>query len=298
VDIGRMLKGNGYRTGFFSSSGLAFQLQSQFLLTQGFDRVEDPDTFGAPKIFSWGVADSCMTDHLIDWIRREPGRPFYAVAWTIQTHAPYALTPGKPVIDFVDSHGSEERASLNRYLNAEREADAQIGRVFSALRQAHLDQSTVVIITGDHGEAFGDLHDSHFHGLNLFEEDIHVPLILWSPALFSHETHTQTVGGHLDIGPTVLDLVGLDVPVGVQGRSLFDPSRPPRVYFFQNKSYLLFGLRSGNWKYIYNSVTGKEQLFDLKGDPQEQTNVAGENPSLTHEFRERIAAWVQTQTRR
>ncbi len=297
-DIGRVLKGNSYRTGFFSSSSLAFQLQRQFLTTQGFDQVGDPDNFGAPKLFSWGVSDSCMMDHLIDWIRQEPGKPFYAVAWTIQTHAPYAPTPGKPVIDFLDPQGSQERASLNRYLNAEREADFQIGRLFAALREAHLDQNTVVMITGDHGEAFGDLHDSHFHGLNLFEEDIHVPLIMWSPALFSGESHSETVGGHIDIGPTALDLMGLNIPAAVQGRSLFDPSRQPRVYFFQNKSYLLFGLRSENWKYIYNSVTGKEQMFDLEHDPHEQANVAGQNPNLAHEFRQRIAAWVQTQTKR
>jgi arylsulfatase A-like enzyme len=102
------------------------------------------------------------------------------------------------------------------------------------------------------------------------------------------------VGGHLDIGPSVLDLLGFDIPAGVQGRSLFDPSRAPRVYFFQNKAYLLFGLRSGNWKYIYNSVTEKEQLFDLQNDPHEQNAVSF--PALTHEFRQRIAAWIYSQT--
>ncbi len=297
VSAARVLYTRGYRTSFISASGLSFLGQDQFLETQGFDRLEDPSTFGCPMIFAWGVRDSCMMDHLIDWVKQEPGRPFFTVGWTIQTHAPYQMTPQKEVIDFVDQDSSNARA-LNRYLNAVREADAQLGRLFAALREMHLADDTVVIITGDHGEAFGDLHDSHFHGLNLYEEDIHVPLIIWSPALFNHESHSDKVGGHLDIGPTILDLLGFNVPTGVQGRSLFDPSRPPRVYFFQNKAYLLFGLRSENWKYIYNSVTGKEQLFDLRKDPHEQNNVAASIPALSHEFRQRIAAWVYQQTHR
>ncbi len=216
-----ILRSRGYRTAFISASSLAFLDQGKFLETRGFDEIEDPATFGCPPIFAWGVRDSCMMDHLIDWVRQDSRHPFFAVAWTIQTHAPYQLTPNKAVINFVDPDGSNDRASLNRYLNAMREADAQIGRLFSTLRELGLADNTVVIITGDHGEAFGDLHDSHFHGLNLFEEDVHVPLIVWSPALFKEESHREVVGGHLDIGPTILDLLGFDVPERVQGRSLF-----------------------------------------------------------------------------
>lgn len=298
VSEAKVLQSNGYRTAFISASSLSFLGQDQFLATQGFGLLEDPNTFSCPKIFPWGVADGCMMDHVMDWVKQAPARPFFGVAWTIQTHASYALTPNKPVISYITQDGSDDRAALNRYLNAIHEADAQLGRLFAMLREQHLDENTVVIITGDHGEAFGDLHDSHFHGLNLYEEDIHVPLIIWSPALFDRESHSKTVGGHLDIGPTVLDLLGFDVPAGVQGRSLFDPVRVPRVYFFQNKAYLLFGLRAGDWKYIYNSVTGKEQLFDLAHDPHEQVNAADSNPDVCREFRQRIAAWVYTQTHR
>jgi phosphoglycerol transferase MdoB-like AlkP superfamily enzyme len=296
VSAASVLHSAGYRTAFFSASSLSFLDQRSFLQTRGFDELQDPGTFGAPPLFAWGVRDSCMVDHLIDWVRGEPGRPFFAVAWTIQTHSPYAITPEKPVINFIGQSASREQLSLNRYLNAMREADSQIGRLFSALREQGLADDTVVIITGDHGEAFGDLHDSHFHGLNLFEEDIHVPLIIWSPALFKSESHRETVGGHLDIGPTVLDLLGFDTPAGIQGRSLFNPSRVPRVYFFQNKGFLMFGLRSANWKYIYNSVTGKEQLFDLQRDPHEQKNVAATCRAIATEFRQRIAAWIHCQT--
>jgi lipoteichoic acid synthase len=116
--------------------------------------------------------------------------------------------------------------------------------------------------------------------------------------LFSHEIHSSVVGGHLDIGPTMLDLTGMNIPSGQQGRSLFSPDRNGRVYFFQNKAYLLFGLRSGDWKYIYNSVTGKEQLFDLKSDPGEAKNLASSSADLCREFHQRISAWIYFQIHR
>jgi len=294
----RVLKQHGYRTGFISAAGLEFWDQDKFLPAEGYGDLIDPHDLGCPKIFAWGVRDSCMMDALIHWTETERGTPFFTVGWTIQTHAPYALTPGKDVIDFIPPNGSEESASENRYLNAVHEADAQIGRLFAALRSGHLDKDTIVMITGDHGEAFGGLHDSHFHGLNLYEEDIHVPMIIWSPALYSHETHSSAVGGHLDIGPTILDMLGMNIPSGQQGRSLLDPNRNGRVYFFQNKAYLLFGLRSGDWKYIYNSVTGKERLYDLKSDPWETSNRASSSADLCREFHQRISAWIYCQIHR
>jgi len=291
----RVLREHGYRTGFISAADLEFWDQDKFLPAEGFDDLIDPRNLGCPKLFSWGVRDSSMMDALIGWAQTEPGRPFLAVGWTIQTHAPYATTPEKKVIDFLPPDGSLDTAAENRYLNAVREADAQLGRLFAALRKHRLDQNTVVLITGDHGEAFGGLHDSHFHGLNLYEEDIHVPMIIWSPSLFSHETHSSVVGGHMDIGPTILDLLGINTPAGQQGQSLFTPDRNQRVYFFQNKAYLLFGLRSGDWKYIYNSVTGKEQLYDLHTDPAETTNLAASSAKLCQEFHRRILAWIYCQ---
>jgi lipoteichoic acid synthase len=294
----RVLQEHGYRTGFVSAADLEFWDQNKFLPAEGFDDLIDPRNLGCPMLFSWGVRDSCMMDALIYWVQMEPGRPFFTVGWTIQTHAPYATTPGEKVIDFLPPDGSEDTAAKNRYLNALREADNQLGRLFAALRELHLDQDTAVLITGDHGEAFGGIHDSHFHGLNLYEEDIHVPMILWSPALFSQETHSSVVGGHVDIGPTILDLLGINSPAGQQGKSLFRPDPNQRVYFFQNKSYLLFGLRSGRWKYIYNSVTAKEQLFDLQRDPGETTNLAASSPSQCLEFHRRIMAWIYCQIHR
>lgn len=291
----RVLQQHGYRTGFVSAADLEFWDQDKFLPAEGFDDLIDPRNMGVPMLFSWGVRDSAMMDALIYWVQANAGRPFFSVAWTIQTHAPYATTPGKEVIDFLPPDGSPDTAAKNRYLNAVREADAQLGRLFAALRRLHLDRDTAVLITGDHGEAFGGIHDSHFHGLNLYEEDIHVPMILWSPALFNHETHSSVVGGHIDIGPTILDLLAMDKPAGQQGQSLFRADPDERIYFFQNKSYLLFGVRSGPWKYIYNSVTGKEQLFNLQNDPGETANLAGSSPNQCLEFHRRIMAWIYCQ---
>ena len=68
-----------------------------------------------------------------------------------------------------------------------------------------------MIITGDHGEAFGTPHDVWGHGSNVYEENMHVPLMIWSPRLFKHlgasERRLKQIGGHVDLSPTILDLL-------------------------------------------------------------------------------------------
>ncbi|PYQ19094.1 MAG: hypothetical protein DMF79_13455, partial [Acidobacteria bacterium] len=76
-----------------------------------------------------------------------------------------------------------------------------------------------------------------------------------------------------------------------QGRSLFDPGRPPRTYFYAaNEDYLL-GVREGSWKYIYNATRGREDLYDLARDPDEKENRATEDVAMCRTLRQRVAAW-------
>jgi arylsulfatase A-like enzyme len=99
------------------------------------------------------------------------------------------------------------------------------------------------------------------------------------------------VTSHVDINPTVADLMGLPAAPGWQGHSVFAAKRPPRAYFYAaNDSYLL-GVREANWKYIYNATRGSEELFDLASDPDEVTNVAPAHAQRDRVLRQRLAAW-------
>jgi arylsulfatase A-like enzyme len=186
---------------------------------------------------------------------------------------------------------------LDRYLNALHEADAQIGRLLDGLRQRNLADDTVVVIVGDHGEDFGYPHNSWGHSGKVYQEDVNVPFILWNPVLFKGAGRSKVLGAHLDLSPTVLDLLNIPCPPKWQGRSMFDSSRPPRAYFYGAMEDLLIGMRERDYKYIFNATLGMEELYDLAADPQEQTNIVAQHRELARQLRQRLGAWVDYQKR-
>lgn len=301
----RVLKPLGYRSAFVGSGDNTYLNQSDFLANRGFDDVLDAHsleaTFGCQKLFSWGVEDHYTIDALIQWIDRDPthARPFYALTWTQQTHHPYELAPGSPQVDYLHGQPHPAARDYNRYLNCLHETDAQIGRLLDALAARHLADDTLLIVTGDHGEAFGLPHGVWGHGSHVYDENLRVPLLVCNPRLFPHTHRMPQVGGQIDLNPTILDLLAVDVkpPDTWQGRSLFDPTRPDRTYGLSVNGDALLSVRQSNWKYIYNASLGRETLFDLSTDPTEQRDAAFEHRALCDDLRQRLAARIATGVR-
>jgi arylsulfatase A-like enzyme len=169
--------------------------------------------------------------------------------------------------------------------------DEQVGRLFDGLRARGLEKDTIVIVTGDHGEAFGDPHHTWGHGFRLYDEGIRVPFMIWSPVLFPAGGRVDTVGSHVDINPTITDLLGLPPAASWEGRSVFARDRPPRAYFYAANDDYLLGLREGSFKYIYNVTRGRDELYDLSRDPDERTNIASRHRDRCRVWRQRLAAW-------
>jgi arylsulfatase A-like enzyme len=290
----QILRQRGYRTAFMTSQDLSFQEMDQFLENRGFDLVYDYRNLGSGKMLdSWGGDDPSLFDEMLRWIDRDPGQPFYLCAWTQQTHSPYVLTPTQPWIDYTHNHSNQTARNLNNYLNTLRVTDEQLERLFSHLRQRGLADDTLVVITGDHGEAFATPHIWTAHGTSLYQESINIPLILWNPKLFDPGSRSATVGSHVDLNPTLLDLLGISPPDSWQGSSLFDPRRTNRAYSATTSGFVLLGLREDQWKFIYNATVGHFELYDLLSDPTEQKNVAAEQPARCKSFYERVSAWAQ-----
>jgi len=149
-----------------------------------------------------------------------------------------------------------------------------------------------VLITGDHGEAFADPHRQRGHAWSVYEEEVHVPLLIWNPRLFPEGQRSQQIGGHVDLNPTLADLLGVEAQPEWQGFSLFDPQRPNRAFFMAIAGGDVFDVREGDWKYIYDVTSGRESLFNLRLDPQEQHDFARGEPERALQLRQRVAAWV------
>jgi arylsulfatase A-like enzyme len=192
-------------------------------------------------------------------------------------------------------HGNfgEKNREFIRYLNALKDGDAALGVILDALELKGLSETTLVVVLGDHGEAFFR-HNQKGHACGIYEENVHIPFILINPQLY-HGEENDVLGGVVDIGPTILDLLGMKTPDEWQGRSLFSKDRSPRVYFFAPWSRKVFGMREGSQKYIYDATRQTMEIYDVLNDPLETKNLADYDPTAVELARQRIAAWVQGQ---
>ena len=290
-NLGSRLKGAGYRTSFFMSGDFEYQSLDKFLENKGFDLLSDmqnipckiPVYIGSSAEFPHldAVDDSCTAEELIGWIDAKPHQPFFAIFWTGNTHWPYISTePPAPGALAGDHH-------LNRYLGSLQSSDVAIGKVLDHLRQRGLLDSTLVVVTGDHGQAFGE-HRFRVHGNSIYEEEIHIPLILISSQIMPEMK--DTLGGMIDLAPTLLHILGLPLEPTWKGRSLFDPHRPERVFMFAPNQEMVAGYREGNHKFMYSVTRDRALVFDLANDPAEKFNIS-DNYSAK-KIRRHLSGWL------
>ena len=183
---------------------------------------------------------------------------------------------------------------LERYLNAIEGADALIARLIDELDRRGLRESTVVAITGDHGEVFGQ-HGQRVHSFAVYEENVHVPLVILHPGLRDSPRRFTGLCQQCDIPATLLGLLGAPRPEAWQGRDVLSEGPRPRAYFFAVSNEIWLGVRQGHLKYHYAMRSGREELFDLSADPNEATNLAVDERARCEELRGRLATLVQAQ---
>jgi len=298
TSLAAVFRDRGYRTAFMTSSDLGWAGWDAFLPARGFTDIKDDHALAcSEEVSSWGVEDRCLVDGLIDYVSRAQAQPFFAMGWTQQTHHPYEPSPGVPLVDLVQNREPvPDEYDLQRYLNVLHETDRQLGRLFDAVRRARLADDTMIVVVGDHGQAFGYPHDSYLQGHTAYEEDVHVPMLIWWPRRYKTETHNGTIGGHVDLALTIAELAGVPVAPDWQGRNLLNPAHPPRAYFYVAQDEFKLGVRENEWKYIYDLRAGTDELYDLLRDPDERHRVTTE-PERSARLRQRLAAWAEANRR-
>ncbi len=290
VTLANTLSARGYRTAFMAA-GDPDWASNLFFEGKGFtDIAHMADVTGAKKLSTWGVRDGVLFDHMINWITAHQKEPFFLMGWSDQSHHPYRLAADQPVLDLLPAElrGHED---LARYITLLHELDRQVGRLLDTLRTLGLASNTLVAITGDHGEAFGTLHRVSGHGFTVYDEEVRVPLVLWNPVLFAGAERSARVGSHVDLSATLLDVLGIAPPGEWQGRSLLAKGDPAPVYLFAaGWGENLMGVRDGDWKYVFDARQGRDELYNLRTDPNEQVNAVAENPQLALRLRQKLAA--------
>ncbi|MFO0661210.1 MAG: sulfatase [Polyangiaceae bacterium] len=298
ISLAQVLHEHGRRTALISATNLHYGKQLRFLQGRGFDKISDPYTLACPADSSWGTSDACAVDEFLHWVDVDPTHPFFAVVWTNQTHHPYIVPKGIVPHSFAHAPLPKQIGDFDEYLNALGESDRQVGRTLDALNDRGLLDDTLVVITGDHGEAFGAKHPTFMHGFHTYQENIHVPCLFYNRKLWPEGKRITTVGSHLDIAPTITDVLGLPTASTWQGKSLFHPSRHERLYSFATHRDFILSVREGSWKYILNLSNGAEELYNLDEDPDELANQASIEIERARRLHQRMSAWVRTQKER
>jgi arylsulfatase A-like enzyme/tetratricopeptide (TPR) repeat protein len=276
VTLAESLRGAGYRTGAFIG---AFVVDRAYGFAQGFD-VFDAAFTGFRQEIKGQVQRPAkeVVDPALAFIAAETANePFFAWIHLYDAHTPYDPPPPYNV-----------KFAKRPYDGEIAYADAQFGRIVSALRASGVLDRTIVAVVGDHGEALGD-HGEDDHGIFLYEAVTRVPWIMRLPNGERAGSVVAEQVRQVDLTPTVLDLAGARVTARTDGESVAALIRgtarrdPPPSYTETWYPELHFGwsrlraLRVGEWKYI---AAPKPELYDLRTDRAERRNVIGERSSV------------------
>jgi arylsulfatase A-like enzyme len=209
-------------------------------------------------------------------------------------------------VHFLDPHKQYlKHPKFSRFGNTQRDlydgevafTDYHIGRVLDALDATGLAGRTVVLLTGDHGEAFGE-HGAYFHGKEVWDEVVRVPLLIRVPGGVSHRIARRV--SHVDVAPTVLELAGIPADPDARGQSLAPeifgselPERPilidqPRnPYYEPKRAYIDGGMKL---HHLFDSNTYR--LYDIEHDPRETEDLAPEDPAKLKRIRRAYAQFT------
>jgi arylsulfatase len=166
------------------------------------------------------------------------------------------------------------QAVIDQYDGEIAYTDMQVGRVLDSLDRLEIADDTMVVITADHGEEFRE-HGRWGHGVTLYEEVIHVPLIIRYPGSTEGRRIADTVRT-LDVGPTALAVAGLPVPMSMRGADLRNAAeRTDRYAVSVCPRSAQLALQADGWKLITaKGARGRPSLYDLKVDDREKNDVA------------------------
>jgi len=284
--VQRALHERGWPTGGFVS---AYVLRSATGINQGFDTFDSDLPAASPELSIGQVQrDGSQTLAAAEkWLDGQGSKPFFLFLHFYEPHKPYAPP--------------ERFAQYDPYDGEIAYADELVGRLFDRLRTAKLYDRSTIVLLADHGEGLGD-HGEQEHGMFLYRETTHVPLMVKLPGRHSGR-RVATPVQHIDVVPTILDLVGMPPRAALHGRSLrpllegtgtlpdtgiYSEALYSRYHFGWSELYALTDSR-------YRLIRApRDELYDLARDPRETTSIAAERPQVKQAMRTAIESLISS----
>jgi arylsulfatase A-like enzyme/Tfp pilus assembly protein PilF len=286
--LASVLKKNGFQNGAVVG---AFVLDGKWGLNQGFDSYVDD--FDLSKMTGgFGIGDvkrpgNEVVDRALPLLEKVKARRFFAWLHFYDAHSPY-LSP--------EPYRSRYRA--HPYSGAISFVDSQVARVIGFLEQNQLLDRTVIAVVGDHGEGLNQ-HQEGTHGFFIYQSTMRVPFIVRAPFALTHGRRVVDPVRTVDLFPTVLDLLGVQIPTGIAGVSLVPLMTGAKsrldldvyaeaLYPLHHYGWSeLRAWRAGQYKVI---DAPRPELYDLDHDPDETTNLYDARKSVADVMLARLRA--------
>jgi len=317
--LAEALRGNGYWTaGVVSNINVA----PVFNFQQGFEEY----TYLAPAFYFWATDSATqlaiykglrvlherlfreriyfyhyyqdaqvVDDAVAKFLGQKPPQPFFLLIHYMDPHDPYFEIPynGHGVARVTTPNPPADQAERlhHLYLGEVTYLDGYLGTLIARLKSQGLYDNTVLAITADHGEEFQD-HGGWWHGTSLYQEQMHVPLIVKRAPEPRAGAVESRFARSLDISATVMAAAGLPIPTEFEGQDLFAPQSDPNPPLFAEEDLegnVLTSYRVGSWKIITANPTNPRglkpvELYDLSRDPGEHQNLAVTEAARTQEM--------------
>jgi len=301
-----ILRAHGYRTAAFVGS---IVLDPKQRFAPGFDRGFDTYDAGfrtrhpgEDRYHTWERRGDEVVAHALVWLNQRPKGPFFVWVHLYDAHYPY-----EPPEPYKSKYASAPYDGEIAY------ADSAVGKFLSQLRAFGLYDNAVIAVMADHGEALGE-HGEDTHGIFLYDETIHVPLVIKLPGGSSAGKRIDGRVGLVDVLPTILQAVGVAVPQEVQGESLLGMMTPRRATaenggtvdpetFLDRPSYAetdyphrayhwssLRALRTGKYLYI---KAPRQELYDQSVDPNAEHDLSASSKAVTGTLAAQLDAFRQ-----
>lgn len=278
--LAELLSEQGYATGAMVSTYL---LDARFGLDQGFDHYDDdrPDPGGSgPKRPSERRGDHTV-ERALAWLEKiDHENAYFLWLHLFDPHTPYL--PPSPFLRDYDSAPYDGEIAF---------VDAQVAKVLKAIEQRDQVENTLIVIVGDHGEGLGQ-HGESTHAYLIYDSTLHVPLIFACGRRLGGGVHVRQRVSQVDLTPTILRLLGLEVPRELDGIDLTtDPIQPRALFAETLHGQIIRNLAPmtavfyGPHKYLHSP---KPELFDLSSDPSETKNIYDGRPALVAELKSKL----------